>query len=465
MRRDFQRLTALILSGTLLIGCITITGCSDFQPRKIEQTESSSLGPPHSATTEATTTEEPAATPTPDPDPDHAAMAQALEMAAAHNIPESSIRGKYDLFVRFCTKVECNGRLGEFEDYVYLLFPMIADHIKPENEDYFLAKLGSLKILSRQLQVNHAGEYDQSGNRAFINSLYLESDDISYLSTVMHELTHFVDTNIDGPMEKAAFTVDHAYPVNDVPKDLQGSLIGTSEVDFLIEGGAELYVAKYFTHYARAYTPAVQFLTGLEYLCGSELLDEFFFSHDSAYLISEYLIEQGFTPEELIYFYTTMYAMCYWKTPTGTILRPEDVLIRLYEKLRGGDFREDPAFCYILSSIYRKDFDFDVFPSPNEEFLRSNLLSYEDHQIFFSSILAQLDGLPPLKFYVQQVCCLFLDGKLYLAAEVTRYDGDDDDTNDETGVPHEALVIDYDFETGMASSYELFTPPLVELNG
>ena len=465
MHTPSRKILSLLLACSLIAGTSVLCGCDDFRPRRIEPSASTTLGPPHSATTEATTTEEPAATPTPDPDPDHAAMQEALELAAKHSLSEDDLRGRYDLFVRFCRNVENNGRLGEFADYVYLLFPMIADHIKAESEDYFLAKVGSLKIQSWKIQRNHAGEYEQSDNTVTINSLYLESDDMSYMATVMHELTHFVDTNIDGPVEKVTFTTDHAYPINDVPKDQQGSLIGSSDVEFLVEGGAELYIAKYFTHYTRHYTPAVQFLTGLEYLCGSELLDEVFFAHDSAYVLSEYLISQGFSPEELIYFYTTMYAMCYWKTPTGTVLRPEDVLIRLYEKLRGSDFRADPTFCYILSSIYKEDFGFDVFPSPNEEFLKSNLLSYEDNQAFLYPILHQLDDLPPLQFYATQICCLYLDGKLYLAAEVSRYDGDDDDTNDDPGAPHEALVIDYDFETRVASSYELFMPPMVELNG
>ncbi|MBO4475045.1 MAG: hypothetical protein J5750_09080 [Clostridiales bacterium] len=461
MLRKSHRLACLLLSFSLLPCMAGLSACDDLRPRKIEPSASTTLGPPHSATTEPTTTEEPAVTPTPDPDPDHAAMAEAMELAAKHCIPEEDLRGRYDLFVRFCRNTENNGRLGEFADYVYLLFPLIADHIEPESEDYFLAKVASLKIQSRQLKRTHAGEYDQSDNTVTINTLYLESDDLSYQATVMHELIHFVDTTIDGPVEKATFTVDHAYPINDVPKDQQGSLIGSSDVEFLVEGGAELYLAKYFTHYARHYTPAVQFLTGLEYLCGSDLLDDAFFSHDSAYVLSDFLISQGFTPEELICFYTTMYAMCYWKEPTGTVLRPEDVLIRLYENIRGSDFREDPAFCYILYCIYDEDFDFDKFPSPNEEFLKSNLLSYEEGVSFLTMVLTALPDLPELDVYGPPLCCLFIDGKLQFAIEITLTGSSDDDA----APPHVALVIDYDFDTGVSRSYEIFTPPLVDKNG
>ncbi len=460
-----RRLTCVLLTGALILGNLLLPGCDSFRPRKVSS--STPLPPPHSRQPEETTksSAEPDATPTPDPDPDHAAMTEALEKAAEHNIPEESLRGRYDLFLRFCRCIESNGRLGEFVDYVYLLFPMIADQIKPENEEYFLAKISSLRIAGQIIATNHAGEYHQSDNTAFINSVYLDSDDISYLSTVMHELTHFVDTNIDGPIEKAVFTPDNVYPLDDVPSDATGSIIASTKADFFVEGCAELYEAKYFSHFIDAYTPCVEFITALEYLCGSDWLDDIFFSHDSPYKFYSFMLSQGFTTEELIYFDTTMYAMSYWKTPTGTTLRPEDVLIRLYENIRGGDFKEDPTFCYILSRIYKKDFDFDVFPSPNEEFLRSNLLTEEEADEFYKHVIWQLDAseLEEYSFYHSTVCCLYLDDKLYLVFEI-RKTTDDSSTDSEKPV-HKALIFDYDFEKGVSSSFEIFTPPLSEKNG
>ena len=287
-----------------------------------------------------------------------------------------------------------------------------------------------------------------------INNLFLDSDDVSVLATIMHELTHFVDANIDGPVEKVAFTNAGVFPFDEVPSDVNRSSLYGDDATFIIEGCAELYTGKYFCHYARTYTPGVQFLTGIEYILGSDFLDETFFRHDSAWFFADMLMKHGFEVDEIRMFYLTMYAMSYWKKPTSQVIRPEDVLIRLYQDVIGEDYQDDPIFCHILACIYSPDFDFNDFPSPNEEFLKSIQLTGEKAAEWTNAVYDQLYPMEDFQFFNAPVCCIYLDGKIYLAAEIARFDKDGE------MLPHDGLVIEYDFDTGKVLSHDVFVAPL-----
>ena len=448
-----HRLISLLLSASILLSS-SFSGCSLIA--KITETEKQEIPTLPPATTRATSTPTPSPTPTPDPDVE--AKEEALATAGKYGLPEESLRGKYDLFRRYSNAIDTNGRLGDYVPYMYNLFPVIADHLKPENESYFLAKVNSLRITSGFINEKHSGEYSSSTNVVKMNRTYLTSENIPIVSTIMHELMHFVDSHIDGPIEKASFTKENVYPIHDIPASDNSIIEHSDEAAFFMEAGAELYTAKYFMHYSWSYRCGVQFLTGMEYIFGSDLIDEAFFCHDSAWFLADLLQKNGFSIQEIWSFYTTMDCMTYKRLPSEEVLRPEDVLIRLYEKNIDGDYKTDKTFCHILRCINSKDYDFGHFPSPNEEFLSSLIFSDEEAKNWTFAMFDQTNEFTALQINGVPISGIFLDGKYTLSGQIRRLD----DSGEPYG-PDEAALFDYDFETGTINSFELYQSPLIEI--
>ena len=287
----------------------------------------------------------PDVTPTPDP------KEEALAIAREHGVPEEYLRGEYELFLKFARTIDGNKKLGNYTRYMYYLFPIVADHITDEGYEFFFAKLGTLRIDEKYQMIGYVGTYTSSENVVNMNLSYTDSDRFCYDAVALHELIHFVDSTIDGPIEQLVLTPDEFYPISEASGDSNDRSAKVTKAHFLTEGFAELYCEKYYSRINSAYQVPVQFLTGLEYLIGAEKMDELFIRHDSAYGMALLMEEEGFSTQEIYYFFQTMEYMTNAKLTPAYCLRPEDVLIQMYGNHKSGDFKDDPVFCHILRCI------------------------------------------------------------------------------------------------------------------
>lgn len=445
------KLISTLLSLTISLSFLTLTAC------KNDSMKSATVPTPENKTvvTTESTTEIPEylQTPTPTPDADLEARDQARMIASAHGLTDEQLMGEYALFLRFANTIDGNDKLGGYDDVVYAIFPTICQQISPEREGHLLARLGTLRIFDNYPNEAIAGAYQESKNEIAMNAKYKYSPEVAFTSSLFHELIHFVDTNIDGDIEDVRFCQNGVFPVN----DLDGAQTSANDIVqkayFIKEGCAELYTAKYFMMATDSYQILVQFFTGLEHIAGAEMVQDMIFAHDSAYRMAAFLMEHGFSEGDVLAFFQTMDCVTYYYYPPANSLRPEDVLIQLYEEMIGPDYLSDPVFCHILRSCYVDLYNFDILPSTHQDVLESLIWTREQSIDWLNSILVQLDNVPEFDTIDFPMRGLYLNGKFQLSAVVAVYNSPDD-------VQYEQiLIIDYDFNTEKALSYEIRSIP------
>ena len=445
-----KRQRKLLSSLCALSTIISLTSCSMLKEAQDR------LHPDKPTTTTETTKQ--TFTPTPEPEVSStptettapSSKEEALAIAKENGIPEEYLRGEYELFVKFSRTIDGNKKLGNYTRFIYYLFPVIADHITDEGYEFFFAKLGSLRIDEKYQGLGLGGTYNTSDNLVTMNLDYQDSDRFCYDAVALHELFHFIDSTIDGPIEQLVLTTDEFYPISEASGDNNDRSAKVTKARFLTEGFAELYCEKYFTRINSAYQVPVQFLTGLEYLIGSEKLDELFIRKDSAYGMALLMEEEGFTKEEIYYFFQTMDYMTNGKAKPSYCLRPEDALIRMYGNHKSGDFKEDPLFCHILRCISGDDyFPFSSLASSYEDFLTENLWSQSAAITWCGSVLSQIPGLPALDLYDTPLLGIFIDGEYTLIGRVTLEPGTENELKDQY------VAVHYDFSTGKITSFDV----------
>lgn len=445
-----QRTCALIVSIALLATSLCSTACREKKPtqgpttpkdRRTIPTTSASR-PPHELT------------PSPTPDPNIPAKDEAIALASEHGIQEEYLRGQYALFLKFSSCIEQNKKLNGYEDIVYAIFPLIADQLTPEREDHFLGKLNTLSIIDRYLDRGVGSQYYLSTNQVVTNATYKNSTTVCFNGILFHELVHFVDTNIDGDIESIRFCENGIFPVNDIEDADTSAYDKVLRANFLIEGGAELYTAKYFTKSTDSYPINVQFFTGIEYLIGQDKLDDIFFSHQTAYDFAKFLLDNGFTQNEVWNFYKTMDSITYNYIPNFTTLRPEEVLIRLYERLKGPNYLEDLPFCHILRILYTEEKPFNMPPSEHDAELSSLYMDTAESDAWLMSMLQQGSVTDQFQILDCPIHGLIIDGSFVLSALVKL-------TQNTEGVsPIQSLIIDYDFDTKTVRSVTFYEIPI-----
>lgn len=462
-----QRLLSIVLACTILSAPWTFAACSKKESsthKKAKKTPSTSSveeadleeeSTETSPSTSTTTCETLATcTPTPTLSPEGLVEAEkkAISIAAEHGMTQEDLRGKYELFLRYADTIENNNKLGDFRHYVYLLFPMVADHLKEEYEKEFLFNLSWLKIVVGPISIDLFGQYDKL-NTITINSLAANDGSEMYNTGVMHELIHFLDDCICGHDNDVAFGKDRIYTL-----DIEG--FENSDPDdkiydgrFLKEGFTTLYTAKYYSTVIPAYQIPVQFLTGFEHIYGSEIMDELFFGPNTSYEMAEILYQNGMEIEEIRMFYETMTAITLGDSSLPRhYVRPEDVLIRLYENQIGPDYQDDPIFCFILSSFYDEDEKYTLhkYPSQHDDFLTSIEMDTEEAQAWLRKNLRQVErAFPDIILHNDRIRGIYLDGKFTLNL-IVKMGGVD-------GIlgPDYVLNMDYDFETGKTADWSI----------
>ena len=438
-----KRIVAAILFLLMLIP--VASACSkkpaDSGTEVLNTTET--IHDPTAAPTDALTespTKEPALTPSPTEEP---IADEALRLAEKHGLAEDDIRGEYALFIKFCEAVEGNEGLHEYGEFVYRIFPVIADNTDLINEEILFLRLKSLCISAGDLgEYGSAGEYDIAANSIIIDKKTMDRDHYRAASTLFHELMHFLDYTLGGEMLPIYMLDGRRLTPADTAglsmEDFERKLC-CEDTNFVTEGGAELYTCKYYSGTVGSYYKDCAFLTGLEYLYGEDTIRRLYFGWDSDALFAELLFDAGFSEEE----YVSAVETLNWLSRSvvydepETFFAPEDILIRLYEYKLGGGWKEDARFIYILKYMDGIELE-DYKQSAHSEFLNTVLFTtWSKYDRFEEELLAcapegtSLLIKPPVPF--------FRDGELYISSYATISDGETG--ADVSGV----LTFDFDF--------------------
>ena len=197
-----------------------------------------------------------------------------------------------DFYKKYSYLVENNSGVSKYKEYMYKLLKEVVDVKENIDENKFLTGIKDLKFkYDRKIRDNNSlGEYNDGETTISIVDKNSDNDDV-----VMHELTHFLDARINDPSIEKVYLCD-----NQLSLEYKN---GCKEYDvpvsnIAIEGGAELYKGKYYTNTARVYQLPVSFLTGIEYIYGSDFLKELFFSPNTNYNLLKLFMDNGYTYEE-----------------------------------------------------------------------------------------------------------------------------------------------------------------------
>ena len=296
-----QKVGCVILAGVLILEGFLGSACS--RKEKTESTTSSTetieseSEDPSSLSSEETSSTVPQT-------PVDPVKEEALTLAAELGMKEEELRGKYDLFLKYADCVVNDPKTGVFRAYALHQFPIVADHLSPENEEYFLEKVRDLRFSSQAL-TDASGDFNAPGDIIRFSNDGINYDDDFTFTVLFHELTHFVDAFISGPDEADLFYTGKRFAYQDDFTQEEWNNISDGfypcvASSFVTEGGAELYMAKYHAKVASTYLCEVHFLTGFEWIYGSDALDELFFSPQSSVKFVEILQDIGYTDEPIV---------------------------------------------------------------------------------------------------------------------------------------------------------------------
>ena len=399
------------------------------------------------ATASPAATEAPTPEPTPTPDP---VRAEALKRAEEHGLPEEDVRGEYGLFLAFADAVDGNPSIGGYADIVYCIFPVIADNSAYIDTEHILGRLASLSFTECELPPGTAGQYRADSNSILISPDLGESDETQRPSVIFHELMHFIDFSASGE-ECALYLLDGVRLTADeflaLPLDDQIRAVILYGSDPVLEGCAELYTAKYFAGAVRSYFDACQFMTGLEYIIGTERMNELFFSMDSDALFAELFLDAGYSQDE---YYAAAASLNWLTSPAyrpADYIRPEDILIDLYEHELGGGWQTDEPFLYVLKAINGIAWS-GYEESKHAEFLASiEFGTWEQYEEFEAKVYADLPFKPDVRYLPPNA--VIRDGRFTLCAIAAWTDPETQRT------VHGAVIAEYDFDAEKPLSYEM----------
>ena len=469
MSQKWTRLAGIVLGGSILVSGLGLSGCKkssskkknrdnsdpleeiderDLSSEEKEESESSTTRVPSSYSTRP---KAPSANSTTDPsDPSSSTTPsapmtpkdEAISRAHQLGIPESDLREKYDLFLKYCDIVDKNASLFEFRAYIYHLFPIVADNLKSENEEYFFENLSTLNFVEKYIDGNAAASFAPWANQVTVGIHSLGKSGVSQdAGTIYHELIHFIDFCIE-PGDCTLVYVNDKIGIyeelSDSDKNRVQAFINTT---VLTEGGAELYMAKYLTHTPLAvlYSQPTFFTASIEYIIGSEKFAELFFSYDTASRFANLLSENGFSDKEIRKVINASSAMTYM-TDTDDTISLQDVLIRLYTSYRGTDYKEDPAFLNLLQGVPCYS---DNTSAENADVINSfdNPLDRDNNDQIAKYIESLYTEEAHVSFFYHNFLPLYLDGKLWYVNYVNVF-------CPQSGTSEEfAIHIDYDFST------------------
>ncbi len=261
-------------------------------------------------------------------------------------IPKDKLHEQYKFFLEYVDQVEKNPKLGNLRDFVILLFPDVAEHIKDENKAFYLEQLSRLQF--EVGDIDFGGQYYSESDKVIFSSNYYKWTEHDNSFILFHETYHFVDRYIDGLEQSALYDgqnftyidEDFTYTGQDEPVRCY----------FAEEGMADLGVAKTLSNFFDSYYATCNFLTTMEYIYGEDVVEDMLYDRNTTGKFIEILRDLGYDNERIKQTITDFNAYTYdmWDMfgePVGSF---EDVLVDMYEKKIGPDWAKDPQFRYLL---------------------------------------------------------------------------------------------------------------------
>lgn len=433
------------MAGALTISVLAFAGCGKKEETSKESTTVSSTSASSESSESNTESSDPSVASSSEEtqqDPVDPTEKQALELAAELGMEKEELHDRYDLFIRYADVIVNNPKLGDYRAYALHLFPEVADHLSKENEAYFFEKLKDLQMETMNM-VTSSGEFYPMDDKIRVIGDGVVYDCENTYSTIFHELTHFVDAYVDGRNKEDVYYTGtrFAYEEDMTPEEWQNNT-GIYASDFITEGGAELYMSKYFSKIPRAYYCEHSFLTGLEWIYGSEKLDRLFYGYDSTMQFIEMLQDAGYTNEQICHVLDCFSYYTYQRREQPeNLVHYNDVLIDLYEHVKGPAWKDDMVFVQILSQINNASW-YDT------EFKHAAAITFPDMWNYTNSLIGQVDqGNNPATLDCLTV--VILDGKPYMASSL-------ENRNEINTNTPSVLILDYDFDAAKLNSYEYY---------
>ncbi|MBO4748556.1 MAG: hypothetical protein J5607_10960 [Clostridiales bacterium] len=450
-----QRVRSAFVAGVLVLSILSGTGCkksdgtketSGSRSKSSETTVGSSVSDSESseAKDSSSMTQETAEETSGSEDAKQDALTRAQELG----VKEEELHGEYALFLRYTDCLDQNPNLGTLKDYVLHLFPVVADHLEPDDESFFFQNLSSLRAEIGETSTPSAGEFYAGDNLVLINDKGDTSESGINYTVMYHELMHFIDFSISaGDRSYVYYTGTRFAHAADLT-DQEWEKCVPAETDFITEGGADYYTGKYYRKTMVGYDTPASFLSGIEWIYGEETVDRLFFSADSTMEFIRLLEDAGISDQKILDSLFTFNHEAYsWHVLPDHPVRMEDVLVDLYESRKGSGWKEDKVFMQILNEIHACTVE--DYPFAHEE-LKELLLDYPAMEKMSADVLNRIDQRTPQEL-VRFFKLILLDGKAYLAADLfTSYEFDRNEAI--------SLIVEYDFEKGEVLSYDYYVP-------
>ena len=341
---------------------------------------------------------------------------------------ESKIKANELLFKKYAYLIEENNNLLEYKKQVMDMFEVVVDNKKYLNDNGLLRKLKQLNIVyADDLGFGVGATYSDGDVRISLK----EKDN----NTLYHELMHFIDFSFNN--NNNLYNIYNCNGKYVVQKGFDSNCEAVYiDSNFITEAGAEVYSGKYYTHELESYTPAPLILEALEYICGSDEVNDWFFNSDAYF--KKLWLDIGYSYEEAEKVINALSNRTKIESngEDDTIFIV-DAVIDLYKFKKSSDFMSDNIFKYIIRNIldYRRNFtnskyanELDVIVSSNDSIINvlnnsiGNYVLYKDFGDF-----------------------IIIDGKEYISSLCYK--------NDEIG----ALLIDYDFDNNKVLDYSYKT--------
>lgn len=452
-----QRVRSAFVAGVLVVSILAGTGCQKSTDSK-ETTKSRSESseqvdtPLESGSSEKqeSSSDKPESTdPTSNESSDDEEFKQeALKLAQELGVKEDELHGQYELFIKYIDCIDQNTEIGTLKDYVLHLFPVVADHLKPEDESYFFQNLSELRAEIGETQTPSAAEFYPGSNLVLINGNGENGESGASYSIMYHELMHFIDFSIGGDYRSNVYYTGTRFAHGEELTDKEWENCISVETDFITEGGADYYAGKYYRKTTEGYNTPASFLSGIEWIYGEETADRLFFSSDSTMEFILLLEDAGISDQKIVDILRTFNFQTYGSNQLPEIpVRMEDVLVDLYESKKGSGWKEDKVFMQILNEIHA--WTIEDYPFAHEE-LKTLLLDYPAMEKMSQSVLSQIDQRTSQEL-IRFFKLILLDGKPYLAADLfTSYEFDRNEAI--------SLIVEYDFDQEKVISYEYYVP-------
>ncbi len=460
-----QKVRSAFLAGALVVSILAGTGCQKSAESKETSASPSESSDPVVASLESESRETPESesrktpesesgnTETTDPATDDSSggeefKQEALKLAQELGVKEDELHGQYGLFIKYIDCIDMNTELGTLKDYVLHLFPVVADHLKPEDESYFFQNLSLLRAEIGETGSPSAAEFYSGDNLVLINEKGNNRESGIGYTIMYHELIHFIDHSIGGEHRSNVYYTGTRFAYVEELTDKEWENCISTETDFITEGGADYYTGKYYRKTTEGYNTPASFLSGIEWIYGEETVDRLFFSSDSAMEFIRLLQDAGISDQKIVDILRTFNHETYRSNQLPEIpVRMEDVLVDLYESKKGSGWEEDKVFMQILNEICA--WTIEDYPFEHEK-LKTLLLDYPAMEKMSQDVLNQIDQRTPQE-PVRFFKLILLDGKPYLAADLfTSYEFDRNEAI--------SLIVEYDFDQEKVISYEYYVP-------